>query len=60
MKAEMRKVVAEQPDPSSELQALYDEHYYATSCGPVPYDRTEHWVNFFAIVCRSDCPFPSA
>jgi len=45
-----KKVVSEQPEPSSELQALYDEQYYATACGPIPYGRTEHWANFFALI----------
>src|SRR5690349_2186904 len=27
--------------------ALFDEEYYRVGCGPLPYDRTPHWVDFF-------------
>jgi SAM-dependent methyltransferase len=29
---------------------LYDERYYATSCGPLRYERSEYWLNFFGEV----------
>jgi O-antigen biosynthesis protein len=29
---------------------LYGEEYYRVGCGPMPYERSEHWINFFAIV----------
>jgi SAM-dependent methyltransferase len=27
--------------------SAYDEQYYATSCGPLRYERSPHWINFF-------------
>jgi GT2 family glycosyltransferase len=27
---------------------LYDEAYYRSGCGPVPYERNDHWLRFFA------------
>ena len=29
-------------------QGLYDETYYRCHCGPVPYERTQAWLGFFA------------
>src|SRR5579875_95715 len=29
---------------------LYGEEYYRAGCGPLPYERSEHWVNFFALI----------
>src|SRR5688572_27008446 len=29
---------------------VYDAFYYAHSCGDRPYERQEHWLNFFAAV----------
>ena len=35
-------------DTAAELRKLYDEEYYRTACGPVPYTRSEpHWAVFF-------------
>ena len=31
---------------SNYMRGSYDQYYYLTSCG-VPYERTEHWLNFF-------------
>ncbi len=28
--------------------SLYDEAYYRSGCGPVPYERNDHWLRFFA------------
>jgi GT2 family glycosyltransferase/glycosyltransferase involved in cell wall biosynthesis len=38
------------PQNRNDIQSLYDEEYYRCGLGTVPYDRTEHWVNFFGIV----------
>lgn len=27
---------------------LYNEDYYKSCCGPVPYERSEHWLSFFS------------
>src|SRR5215472_5201790 len=29
------------------LSRLYDEAYYLTGCGPIPYERNDHWLRFF-------------
>jgi SAM-dependent methyltransferase len=34
---------------STQDTSLYDQHYYATSCG-LPYERSDHWINFFGQV----------
>src|SRR5579863_9722468 len=26
---------------------LYDAEYYKSGCGPIPYERNSHWLNFF-------------
>src|SRR5579883_1022111 len=26
----------------------YDAEYYAHGCGPIPYERSPHWLNFFS------------
>jgi glycosyltransferase involved in cell wall biosynthesis/SAM-dependent methyltransferase len=38
------------PHGRADVQTLYNEEYYRCGCGPVPYGRTEHWLNFFSIV----------
>lgn len=30
--------------------STYDAEYYRTSCGPLPYERSPHWLNFFGNV----------
>jgi glycosyltransferase involved in cell wall biosynthesis len=38
-----------QPQPEhNEQSALYGAEYYKHSCGPIPYERNSHWLNFFA------------
>src|ERR1035441_6287233 len=32
------------------LQKLYDKDYYAHGCGPLPYERSAHWTNAFALI----------
>ena len=33
-------------------QELYDENYYKKHCGELPYERSEHWINFFGGIAR--------
>jgi SAM-dependent methyltransferase len=33
--------------PRMQDSPAYDEQYYATSCGPLRYERSPHWINFF-------------
>lgn len=41
------------PQTLAELAELYDSDYYARSCGPVPYDRSQpRWMEFFGQVAR--------
>ncbi len=35
---------------AKETAELYGREYYANGCGPVPYERSEHWLHFFAMV----------
>jgi GT2 family glycosyltransferase len=28
--------------------SLYDAAYYVSGCGPIPYERSEYWLHFFA------------
>jgi GT2 family glycosyltransferase/glycosyltransferase involved in cell wall biosynthesis len=44
---EAPQVIAEPGITTSEAAGLYDEAYYRTGCGPLAYERSEHWVNFF-------------
>jgi glycosyltransferase involved in cell wall biosynthesis/2-polyprenyl-3-methyl-5-hydroxy-6-metoxy-1,4-benzoquinol methylase len=39
------------PD-GTELSRLYNEHYFQTGCGPIPYDRTEPWLTFFGNIAE--------
>ena len=32
-----------------EFSLLYDENYYQSGCG-IPYERNEHWLNFFGTI----------
>ncbi len=32
---------------AAEPDALYGPGYYASHCGPVPYERNDHWLRFF-------------
>ncbi len=35
----------------NDLQKLYDKDYYAHyGCGPLPYERSAHWTNAFALI----------
>lgn len=29
------------------MSAIYNEAYYHSGCGPIPYENPEHWVEFF-------------
>ncbi len=33
-----------------EIGALYDAEYFAKRCSSIPYERSAHWANFFAII----------
>lgn len=33
---------------ATRIEELYGREYYAHGCGPVPYERSEHWLFFFA------------
>lgn len=35
-----------------QVTELYDEKYYATSCGPLRYERSAHWLNFFSQIAE--------
>ncbi len=37
-------------DPATTAETLYGPSYYASHCGPVPYARTPHWLEFFGQV----------
>ena len=37
---------------SQEIADLYDAFYYATGCGPVPYERTDGWLDFFDSIAK--------
>lgn len=30
------------------MSEIYNEAYYHSGCGPVPYEEPEHWVKFLA------------
>lgn len=32
--------------------AVYGAKYYETGCGPLPYERSEHWLNFFGRIAE--------
>jgi hypothetical protein len=36
--------------PADAEAASYGPEYYASHCGPVPYARTQHWLDFFGLV----------
>ncbi len=36
--------------PKESVASLYGREYYEHGCGPVPYERSEHWINFFSII----------
>ena len=43
----------EAPEPESvPVGSLYDEAYYRSGCGPIPYERSEYWLRFFATVAE--------
>jgi GT2 family glycosyltransferase/predicted nuclease with TOPRIM domain len=31
---------------------LFDEEYYRTGCGPVAYERSDHWISFFGLIAE--------
>ena len=36
------------PGAPGYFSSLYDETYYRSGCGPIPYERTDYWLGFFA------------
>jgi len=38
------------PDSQSSEPNAYNEEYYRSHCGPVPYKRDDYWLNFFGNV----------
>ncbi len=35
--------------PNTDTDRIFDAHYYAHDCG-IPYERNEHWLNFFGSI----------
>ena len=32
------------------IDEIYNEAYYHSGCGPIPYEEPEHWVRFFGYI----------
>lgn len=32
------------------MNEIYNEQYYHSGCGPIPYEQPEHWVKFFGMI----------
>jgi SAM-dependent methyltransferase len=47
--ADVHKITT--PD-GRDVSRLYDEDYYQTCCGPIPYGRSEPWLAFFSNVAE--------
>jgi glycosyltransferase involved in cell wall biosynthesis/SAM-dependent methyltransferase len=45
---------ADSPDEGDapNLVCLYDEGYYKSCCGPIPYERSERWLSFFSRIAE--------
>jgi 2-polyprenyl-3-methyl-5-hydroxy-6-metoxy-1,4-benzoquinol methylase len=36
----------------SDHSDLFDSAYYRSGCGPIPYERNDHWLNFFGSIAE--------